>query len=221
MMLRDPYRIFRTASEAAPTERSLPVDEGDPATRGANEKAGSGAESPIARLRRVADKDYDALWRTLRYLGVADAGVDDAAQQALCVLARRLDAIEAGAEKAFLFATAIRVASEARRAARRNHAEPSDRIDAFPADAPTPEELLDQRRAQETLRQVVEAMPEDLRAVFVLFEIGELSLAEIASVLQIPTGTAATRLRRARESFRVLVKRRQAAEQGGAHRRRP
>jgi len=137
------------------------------------------------------------------------------------VLARRLNDIEPGAEMAFLFATAIRVASEARRAARRNHSEPSDRIDAFPANGPNPEELVDQRRAHETLRQVVDAMPADLRVVFVLFEIEELSLSEVAGLLGIPAGTAASRLRRARDSFRAIVKRRQAAEQSRPHRGRP
>ena len=61
----------------------------------------------------------------------------------------------------------------------------------------------------------------ELRAVFVLFEIEELSLSEIAGLLGIPAGTAASRLRRARETFRAIVKRRQAAERSGMHRGRP
>jgi RNA polymerase sigma-70 factor (ECF subfamily) len=201
MMLRDPPRTFLLAGDAAPAK--------------------SGAESSVARLRRIVDVHYDALWRTLRYLGVPDAGVDDAAQQALCILARRLDDIEVGSERAFLFATAVRVASEARRAARRNRAEPCEGIDAFAAPGEGPEELVDQRRAQEMLRRIVDAMPAELRVVFVLFEIEELSLSEIADVLGIPAGTAASRLRRSRESFRSFVKRRQASERTGSPRRRP
>jgi RNA polymerase sigma-70 factor (ECF subfamily) len=47
----------------------------------------------------------------------------------------------------------------------------------------------------------------DLRSVFVLFEIEELSTQEIAVLLGIPTGTAASRLRRAREEFDRLLAR--------------
>jgi RNA polymerase sigma-70 factor (ECF subfamily) len=220
-MMHPPQRIFPTAGNAGPSDGSLPAEEGRKDAARADEKGDPLTETPVARLRRIADQYYDALWRTLRYLGVPDAGVDDAAQQALCVLARRLDDIQRGAEKAFLFATAIRVASEARRAARRNHSRPSARIDAFPAHGPTPEELVDERRAHETLRAIVDAMPPELRAVFVLFEIEELSLSEIAGLLGIPAGTAASRLRRARETFRAIVKRRQAAERSGMHRGRP
>jgi RNA polymerase sigma-70 factor (ECF subfamily) len=42
----------------------------------------------------------------------------------------------------------------------------------------------------------------DLRTVFILFEIEGLSAPSIASMLDIPVGTAASRLRRARDIFR-------------------
>jgi RNA polymerase sigma-70 factor (ECF subfamily) len=221
MMLRDPYRAFGTVQTAAAKGGSLPVDEGTETAGQTVEKATRGTETPLGRLRQVVDQHYDALWRTLRYLGIPEASVDDAAQRALCILARRLDDIVPGSERSFLFATAIRVASDARRAARRNPSEPAERIDAFPAAGSNPEELLDQRRAQETLREIVNAMPPDLAAVFVLFEIEELTLSEIAGVLGIPTGTAASRLRRARASFHAIVKRRQASERTGSPWRRP
>jgi RNA polymerase sigma-70 factor (ECF subfamily) len=45
----------------------------------------------------------------------------------------------------------------------------------------------------------------DLRAVFVLDEIEEMSRAEIAHALGIPEGTVASRLRRARQDFQVRL----------------
>jgi RNA polymerase sigma-70 factor (ECF subfamily) len=57
------------------------------------------------------------------------------------------------------------------------------------------------------LDEVLDAMTMDLRTVFVLFELEELPTAEIARLLEIPVGTAASRLRRAREEFHVLAKR--------------
>ena len=212
MMFRERHQTLRTAGDAA---LSPAAPAGARESPSGTSDANGGAENPTARLRRVIDHHYDSLWRTLRYLGVPDASVDDAAQQTLCVLARRLSDVESGAEVAFLFATAIRVASEARRSVRRNHADPVQDVDSFPATAASPEELVDQRRAREVLEQVLDAIPTDLRVVFVLFEIEELSLAEIADLLGIPTGTVASRLRRARDSFQTVVRRRQAAERGG------
>jgi RNA polymerase sigma-70 factor, ECF subfamily len=173
--------------------------------------AEGGAVSPERRLRNLVDQHYDFVWRTLRYLGVPDAGVEDAAQQVLCVLARRLQDVSAGAEVSFLFNTAVRVAKDTRRSAHRRPATPSADIDAFVGPDPSPEELIDERRAHDTLHEVLGAIPEDQRMVFVLYEIEELTMAEIARLLAIAPGTAASRLRRAREVFQGLVARRRAS----------
>ena len=45
----------------------------------------------------------------------------------------------------------------------------------------------------------------ETRAVFVLSEIEELTMAEIAAMTNISLGTVASRLRRAREQFRAGV----------------
>ena len=57
------------------------------------------------------------------------------------------------------------------------------------------------------LDRILEQMDLDLRAVFVLFELEELTTSEIAALLEIPTGTVASRLRRARETFEEQVTR--------------
>jgi RNA polymerase sigma-70 factor (ECF subfamily) len=62
------------------------------------------------------------------------------------------------------------------------------------------------------LDRVLADMDLDLRAVFVLYEIEEVTMAEIATVLQIPPGTVASRLRRAREDFLARVRRLGVAE---------
>lgn len=177
-----------------------------PAEREAARPAGRAA-SPD-RFRRMVDDHYDFLWRTLRYFGVPDAFAEDATQQVLCIVARRLGDIAPGAEMSFLFSTAMRVASQCRRSDRRHPATPVEDIDDFVASCPTPEELVDTRRAQEVLRQTVQAIPVDLRVVFVLFEIEELTLSEISECIGVPMGTVASRLRRAREKFTDLVRRR-------------
>ena len=53
-------------------------------------------------------------------------------------------------------------------------------------------------------------MPDDLREVFVLFEIEEISIQDIAVTLEIPIGTVGSRLRRARQAFQQAVTRHRA-----------
>ena len=53
-------------------------------------------------------------------------------------------------------------------------------------------------------------MPDDLREVFVLFEIEEISIQDIATTLEIPIGTVGSRLRRARQAFQQAVTRHRA-----------
>jgi RNA polymerase sigma-70 factor (ECF subfamily) len=185
------------------------------ARRARVEETTSAAAVGRSRLRTLIDHHYDFVWRTLRYLGVPDANAEDAVQQVLCVLARRLDDIAAGAEVPFLFSTARRVASETRRTARRRPAPSTHDVDVLVAATPGPDELLDERRAQAVLREVLDSIPVDLRVVFVLFEIEELTLKEVSSLLDIPIGTVGSRLRRARESFRGIVQRMRGADGHG------
>jgi RNA polymerase sigma-70 factor, ECF subfamily len=168
-----------------------------------------------SRLRRIIDSHYDAVWRTVRFLGIPEANAEDAAQQVFCVAARKLEGIPEGAELRWLLGTAWRVASEFRRAARRRPVAAEGDVEALVSRLPSPDELIDEKRARAVLYTVLEAMPADLRIVFVLYEIEELTLPEIASATGIRLGTVTSRLRRAREEFQSIVKRRTAAEGRG------
>ena len=160
-----------------------------------------------ARLRGMVTTHYDFVWRSLRRLGVPEIDVDDCAQQVFWVAARKLADIQEESERAFLFSTAMRVASDARRSrTRRREVHEDDAAEAFDP-GPDPEQIADQQRARAVLDQVLDALPMDLRAPFVLFELEELPTAEIAAMLGLPAGTVASRLRRAREEFQSIVAR--------------
>ncbi|WP_437818266.1 GNAT family N-acetyltransferase [Sorangium sp. So ce1078] len=72
------------------------------------------------------------MWRSLVRLGVARADAEDAVQQVFLAAARRLGDIECGRESAFLFSTALRISSRARRAQQRRREvleeEPRERV---------------------------------------------------------------------------------------------
>ncbi len=58
-------------------------------------------------------------------------------------------------------------------------------------------------------------MPDDLKAVIVLFEIEGLTMGEIAEALAVPPGTVASRLRRARAELSAQVARHRARGRSG------
>lgn len=166
--------------------------------------------SAMDRLSSMFHHHYDFVWRSVRRLGVAPDAVDDAAQEVFVIASRKLDSIELGKEKAFLFGTALRVASDSRRALQRRRQAPAD-DQPEPVDAtPGIDELVDQKRAREILDELIQRLPEDTRPVFVLFELEGMTMAKIASYLDLPAGTVASRLRRARELFAEHVARLEA-----------
>jgi RNA polymerase sigma-70 factor, ECF subfamily len=183
------------------------------------------ASAPAASSPASCEEDFRSLfaqhhgfiWRQLRRLGVPEASVDDAAQEVFIVAARRMNDIRAGAERSFLFGVARRVASDARRSQHARVSAATQPLDANRADEhDDPEQVLQGRRAQDMLHQVLDAMADDAREVFVLFELEEMSRREIAELLDLPEGTAASRLRRAREEFMAIAGRLKATAARGA-----
>jgi RNA polymerase sigma-70 factor (ECF subfamily) len=57
------------------------------------------------------------------------------------------------------------------------------------------------------IERAIAQLPDDQRAVFVLAELHDLTLAEIASTLDVPVGTVKSRLLRAREELRGRLER--------------
>lgn len=166
------------------------------------------AGAPERRVRKIVDESYEFLWRSLRRLGVAEDNVADAAQQVLVVLARRVDSVREGSERAFLFGVAVRVAADARRSTRRRREDASgDPVEGFPDSAPSPEDVAESRALRRLLDRALDELPMDQRTVFVLYELEELTAAEVAVILEIAPGTVASRLRRARELFQQAFER--------------
>jgi RNA polymerase sigma-70 factor (ECF subfamily) len=135
-------------------------------------------------------------------MGVPPADVDDAAQRVFLVLDRKLKTVRQGAEVRFLFQTAFRIASDFRRAHRRQRRSP-DGLEGIDPPEPSgdPSDLLELRQRRQRLDQILDAMPMELRAVFVLFELDEMTMADISKTTGLRPGTVASRLRRARAFF--------------------
>lgn len=162
--------------------------------------------------------EFRYVWRLLRRLGLGETDADDAAQQVFMVASSRFVDLVPGRERSFLYGTALNIAGKWRRAARR------DLTGADPAEEPLvdssepADELVDRRRARETLDEILSLMPLELRAVLVLYEIEGQTAAEIAEITGLARGTVASRLRRARAEFSEHVKRLSARQRFRAER---
>jgi RNA polymerase sigma-70 factor (ECF subfamily) len=143
---------------------------------------------------------HKAVWRTLRRRGMSDEAAADGTQETFMVAARRMSDIEPDSERAFLIGTALRVAHTlGRKSTRWQLVEDMDRHSSSARE--TVAALADIQICDLALSK----LKDELSEVFVLHEIEGLSSPEIAALLEIPLGSVASRLRRARERFRAAL----------------
>ncbi|MBX3260437.1 MAG: sigma-70 family RNA polymerase sigma factor [Labilithrix sp.] len=167
-------------------------------------------------LPELVRAHFANVWRFLRRLGFEPDVIDDAAQDLFLVVLRRLDEVKPGSERAFLFGAALRIASNLKKKQAREvpteHLDPESAHDETVA---SPEERLDGARARALLYRLLSELEESLRAVFVMYELEQMTMQEIADVIEVPLGTVASRLRRARDDFRARLERHRARTGGG------
>ncbi|HEY6725989.1 MAG TPA: sigma-70 family RNA polymerase sigma factor [Polyangiaceae bacterium] len=166
------------------------------------------AAAPVAsgELSRTFEDLVDAhlhfIWRVLRRLGLSAADADDATQQVFIVAAEKGSDVDREAERAFLYAIAVRIAANARRLRSRRREVSSELVEAEPLSREDPERRLEVSRATELLDELLARLPPEQARVLVLAEIEQMTVPAIAELEAIPTGTAASRLRLARQAFR-------------------
>jgi RNA polymerase sigma-70 factor (ECF subfamily) len=120
--------------------------------------------------------------------------------------------------RSWVFAIAVRVASDYRRRVLRGRTEPfDDSIAHASADvSPSPARLCELQESVEQLHEILGELDEKKRTVFVLSELEQLSAPEIASVLGVNLNTVYSRLRSAKDSFETALFRRKASSSRGA-----
>jgi RNA polymerase sigma-70 factor (ECF subfamily) len=142
------------------------------------------------------------LWRALLGLGVRQADVDDVCQEVWLVVHRRLREFDGRAVRSWLYAICLRVASEYRRSAR-------IRRELVVAEVPETVALpgqhtsLSAREDWLALLRVLDELDEQKRNAFVLYEIEELSLREVAEIVGCPLQTAYSRVNAARSQVQA------------------
>ncbi len=152
------------------------------------------------------------IWRVVRRLGVRPADVEDVCQEVFVVVHRKLPAFEGRSSvRTWLYGIAVRCASDHRRRAHVQRETPTASLADRPIEAPQPAAVAE-REARAVLDEILDQLDEAKRAVFVLYELEELPMMEVAEAVGCPLQTAYSRLHAAREAVEAAVGRRSAKE---------
>ncbi len=156
------------------------------------------AEPTVLTVEAIYAAEASFVWRSLRRLGIAQADLPDATQQVFMVVMRRLaDFHSDGSIRAWLFGICLRVAADHRKQARTKYevltAAPPER-----SSAAEQQRTVENRQTREQLDRILDQLDEDKRAVFVLYELEEWTMPEVAAAVGCPLQTAYTRYRAAR-----------------------
>jgi RNA polymerase sigma-70 factor (ECF subfamily) len=159
----------------------------------------------VPSFRELYAEYFRAIWRTLRRLGVEPGQLDDAAQDVFVVVHRRLSEFDGRSLRGWLYAIAVRVASDHRRGAAQRRTLPL--TEALPDPAPDPARATELTESVRLLHALLAELDEPKRTVFVLGELEELSAPEIAEALGENLNTVYARLRAARARFDAAYRR--------------
>ncbi|HEY5950450.1 MAG TPA: RNA polymerase sigma factor [Kofleriaceae bacterium] len=160
------------------------------------------SEVAIPAFDDVYAAHFAFVWRVLRTFGVPEAALEDAAQDVFVVVHRRLPEWEGRAQiTTWLFAIARRVAQAQRRKDGR-----TDPLEQEPVGASDTFAAFSRAQAAATVMAILDTMDEDKRIVFALVELEQLSVPEVARMLDLNLNTAYSRLRLARHAFELAVR---------------
>lgn len=147
------------------------------------------------------------VWRTLRRLGVADRDVDDMVQEVFVVIHRKLPEFEGrSSHRTWVYGICVRTASDYRNLARMKHETMPVELPEQIATSDAHEDLA-RHQARAILDRVLDELDDEKRAVFVLYEIEELGMSEVAEAVGCPVQTAYSRLHAARKQVHDGIER--------------
>jgi RNA polymerase sigma-70 factor (ECF subfamily) len=151
-------------------------------------------------FRAAFDQHKDAIYRfAWRMTGASDAA-DDIAQDVFLVLWRQPDRFDParGALRAYLLGVARNLLRKRWRDAHRWEELDEERFVALPVD-------VERRETAQIVADAVRALPPLQREALVLAEYEQLSLEDIARIVDAEVGTVKSRLHRARENLRRML----------------
>ena len=156
------------------------------------------------RFREAALPHLDEVYTLARYLLRNAADADDAVQDCYLRALKHFDTFRGGAMRPWLFAILRNTCKSTyaqRRFADQELAE--DAVPLWSEPQETPEAGVLRHCDEQSIRDMVSALPDQFRETIVLREVNDLSYSEIAEIAGVPVGTVMSRLARARSMLRA------------------
>ena len=170
--------------------------------------------TPLPSFEAIYEEHFDFVWRTLFHLGVPRSSLDDAVQDVFVVVHRRLGDFEARSTlRTWIFGIARRVVRDHRESTRERPAESAP--EPASDESGSPFELVARAQAARALTALLARLDDEKREAFVLAEIEELPVPEVAEALGINLNTAYARVRAARLALERELTRLHAKERLG------
>jgi RNA polymerase sigma-70 factor (ECF subfamily) len=152
---------------------------------------------------RLFESEFGYAWNSLRRLGVRPADVEDQVHELFLRAHKHFEKLDlARPVRPWLYAFAVRVASEYRRAPR-NRRETPGPMDELRDSSPNVEEQVARAEVQAQVLMALESLDLDRAAVLVGVDIDGHSGPDMAHALGIPLNTVYSRLRLARADFKL------------------
>jgi RNA polymerase sigma-70 factor (ECF subfamily) len=156
-------------------------------------------------LREIFDEYSAFVWRALRHLGIREADLADVCQEVFVTVHRKLGDFEGRSSlRTWLYGICLRTASDHRRRAHVRREVLVDEIPASSAPADQPA-TIERQQLRARLLALLDTLDEDKRNIFVLYEIEELPMREVAEIIGCPLQTAYSRLHAARRELAAFL----------------
>ena len=157
----------------------------------------------VPPFRTVFETYAPFVWRVLKRLGVRESEIADVSQETFLVLHKRLATFEGRSSlKTFVYGVAVRVAADHRKRAWVRKERPTEELPEQGGSLQTGERALSAKQSLLTLDKALGELDEHKRTVFVLYELEDLSLVEIAEITGSAISTLHARLSLARDHVR-------------------
>lgn len=185
--------------------------------------ADSGAACANDTVRLPAFVDiYNAhfafVWSMARHFGVSSEAIDDVVQDVFVTIIERLHSLEKPeALRSWIYGIVRRVVVGHRRTMRATQLKTSamrDERDLLNRTSRTPLQDAEQQEQVKLLWSLLNEIDAPKREVFVLAELGEMTVPEIAAAIETPLNTVYSRLRLARRELEDALQRHYARSQG-------
>lgn len=156
---------------------------------------------------RIYDENFENVRRWVRALGGRQPDTADLAQEVFIVAFRRLPDFDGQNVGGWLYQITRRKTRDYRRLTWVKHFFTERTVETFESTAMGIDQLrqIEAKEKRVLLERILNRLPDDYRAAFVLFELEGLTGAEIAQAQQVPINTVWARIHRARQKLQSFA----------------